>query len=63
MNGLALDLLPDMEPKPTELQELQAALLELVRRSREADPRTNAAFRDFLLIIGCREAMRGATWR
>lgn len=43
----------------TELQRLQAELLELVRRSRQTDELTALAFQDFLVEVAAREAARG----
>jgi hypothetical protein len=60
VNGLLLNLLRDIEPRRTELQQLQLALLDLIRRAREADERTATAFSDFMLAHAAREAARKA---
>ena len=63
MNSLCLNLLRDIEEKPTRLQELQREQLDLLRRARDEDEPTAVAFMDFVLALAAREAMRRVSWR
>jgi hypothetical protein len=49
-------------PRPTQLQELQLGLLDLVDRSRLLDERVALAFRSFLIEVAAREGVKG-TWQ